>query len=142
MKSHTDLQQSEAKQLLLQDLCARLPFGVKTRYSVNGYLMTINSIDVSSETVDIIGEGHRFTGVPVDEIKPFLRRMSSMTDEEKIEFDRLMNLVEERCINAYGKGGYSLAFIELDKWLNAHYFDYCGFIDSGVANEAQEGMYN
>lgn len=126
----------------LVNLCARLPYGVKTRYSVNEYLMTINSIDIPSETADILGEGHRFTAVPVNEIKPLLRKMSSMTDKEKIEFDRLINLVEERCINAYGKGGYTLAFIELNNWLNEHHFDYLGWIEKGLAIEASKEIYN
>ena len=67
--------------------------------------------------------------------------MSSMTEEEKKEFDSLMNKVEERCINAYGIGGYTLAFTELNDWLNKNMFDYCGLIEKGLALEAPEGMY-
>lgn len=58
-----------------------------------------------------------------------------MTEEEKDEFDKLMNLVEERCINAYGKGGYTLSFTELNDWLNAHHFDYRGLIPMCLALE-------
>lgn len=124
----------EENYFLFKNLCARLPYRVRARedddpsFTIIGY----DGVDFT----DSDGWEHR-----IGSFKPYLRRMSSMTDKEKIEFNKLVNLVEERCINAYGKGGYTLAFIDLNNWLNSHHFDYCGFIDKGLALEAKEGMY-
>lgn len=123
----------EEKQLLLKDLCARLPYDVVIR-------CTDNDTDYKCFlTTDILNE--LLHNTEYYDYKPYLRPMSSMTDEEKEEFDKLINLVEERCINAYGKGGYSLAFTELNDWLNEHHFDYRGLIEKGLTLEAPEDMY-
>ena len=127
------------KELLLKDLCARLPYGVRGvhRGRVH-YLMSVNwGFEESSIEVD--GYNAYF---PIDSFKPYLRPMSSMTDGEKEEFDKLVNSVEERCINAYGKGGYSLAFTELNDWLDKNMFDYRGLIEKGLAIIASEKMYH
>ena len=124
----------EEKQLLLQDLCARLPYGVcaHVRYKEGEPCYgKLTPRDIQW-----------FIDSNIENIKPYLRPMSSMTEEEKKEFNSLINGVEERCINAYGKGGYTLAFIEVNDWLNAHHFDYRGLIEKGLALEAPEGMYN
>lgn len=127
----------EDKNLLLKDLCARLPYGVIAKVEEwNGYM---------DRKLEGFSYGYFHTSetdYDVDEVMPYLRPMSSMTKNEKKEFDKLMNLVEERCINAYGKGGYTLAFTDLNDWLNAHHFDYRGLIEKGLALEAPEGMYN
>ena len=123
----------EQKQLLLKDLCARLPYNVVIR-------CTDNDTDYKCFlTTDILNE--LLHNIEYYDYKPYLRTMSSMTEEEKKEFDSLMNKVEERCINAYGIGGYTLAFTELNDWLNKNMFDYCGLIEKGLALEAPEGMY-
>ena len=141
----------EEKQLLLVDLCGRLPYGVKIYINscVEGQnQMQLFDVNLEGETIGVGNEKWAFRAIPIiddeDEtkvIKPYLRPMSSMTEEEKDEFDKLMNLVEERCINAYGKGGYTLSFTELNDWLNKNKFDYRGLIKKGLALEAKEEMY-
>jgi hypothetical protein len=116
----------EERQLLLKDLCARLPYGVKTS-SGHGTLKLSPRTDV----IYVVDNG----------LIPYLCPLSSMTSDEKKEFNSLMNKVEERCINAYGKGGYTLAFTELNDWLNSHHFDYRGLIEKDLALEAPKGMY-
>lgn len=60
---------SEDKQLLLADLCARLPYGVKIQYDIYGIQdLTINELNAYIKGVK--------------NIKPYLRPMSSMTEEE------------------------------------------------------------
>ena len=120
---------TQEKELLLKDLCARLPYEVICTDNRHGDSRIVN-IDIEDNTVyytDFDEYGL------IENCKPYLRPMSSMTDEEREEFDKLMNLVEERCINAYGKGGYTLAFTDLNDWLNEHHFDYRGLIDKGLA---------
>ena len=87
----------EDKNLLLKDLCARLPYGVRAYYH------DYNS-DYEIESIKIISYSDYKTGsvhldmidctkiVDIDEIKPYLFPMSSMTKEQKQE---LYNLVEE-----------------------------------------------
>ena len=156
----------EHKQLLLKDLCARLPYDVKGRvyaettngeYDINGDMIffdspfdvTLDDINTSTEELHVIAIGNEDTidfiedqqvcGSPfiVEEFEPYLRPMSSMTDEEVNEFilisDTVLWLGEKRstCI---------LSLEQMD-WLNAHHFDYRGLIEKGLALEAKEGMY-
>lgn len=63
--------------------------------------------------------------------KPYLRPMSSMTDEEREEYKHLQTNYEF----AYFDNAYSI------DWLNEHKFDYRGWIEKGWALPAPEGMY-
>ena len=156
----------EEKDLLLKDLSGRLPYNVfvHTKFygdnsdDIEEYDFVLNSIDtkyprhfywIGGEQLKKSGKFNSGTtdfAVDIDddeqEIKPYLRPMSSMLEKEVEEFNELMYSVEERCINAYGKGGYTLAFTELNDWLNAHHFDYRGLIIKGLALKAPEDMYN
>lgn len=91
------------KELLLRDLCARLPYGVKIQfktnsvienkykfiYNVDGEYEYIN-IGKSNLTLDII---KMLSNNCIDEIKPYLFPMSSMTDAEKEEYCQLQQRV-------------------------------------------------
>ena len=79
---------TEEKQLLLIDLCARLPYGVKCSFisSKGDIPSTITKIDVENETVSHKPDGQTvvyFHFIESGYIKPYLRPMSSMTEEEK-----------------------------------------------------------
>ena len=114
----------EEKQLLLKDLCARLPYGIKCTTKLTGY----NDVYV----IQGVYEDNVFIDCPVYEegddewmiesIIPFLRPMSSMTDEEKIQ--------EDNTVLKY-----------LQDFYNEHYLDYRGLIPMGLALEAPEDMY-
>lgn len=132
----------EDKNLLLKDLCARLPYGVRmkgvnedfnlsTGTSPNRLSYVLNSVKFSMET----------------DFKPYLRPMSSMTEEEKKEISELIDAPIE--IDSDGDiiylGGYSIIpcsdyQIYID-YLISHHFDYRGLIPMGLAIEAPEGMY-
>lgn len=119
----------EDKDLLLKDLCARLPYGVKTIHTCNNYKMTIRGIDVPGKTADIIEDGgqHRFVAVPIEDIKPYLRRMDSMTEEETAEYTELFEGMP-----------FCPDPVALIDWLNAHHFDYNWLIDHDLAVEVTE----
>ena len=83
------------------------------------------------------------------DIKPYLRPISSMTEEEREEWadkfnlamDELSSILDEK--EAEDAAPYMFAkshFTSID-WLLAHHFDYCGLIERGLALEAPEGMY-
>ena len=109
----------EEKQLLLKDLCARLPYNVRIncteeddeRTNFDCFLASDMIKDIKSETAYWI-------------IKPYLRPMSSMTEEEKEEARNLI-----------------YATVEFTDWCNEHHLDYRHLIEKGLALEAPEGMY-
>ena len=116
----------EDKQLLLKDLCARLPYNVVIRCtdSATDYKCLL--------TTDILHEIQN--GYEYYDYKPYLRPMSNMTEEEKEEFDDITRIHTPW-------GIHTPRISELIDWLNKHHFDYCGLIEKGLALEAPEGMY-
>ena len=121
----------EEKQLLLKDLCARLPYGVIVSYQV-GKNAPVNRVLTGKALDELV------SGSYVDEwlkcsFKPYLRPMESMTEEEEIYYNTIYT---------------TLKFYEKEDWLNAHHFDYRivpstgkTMIESNLAIEAPEGMY-
>ena len=115
----------EDKELLLKDLCARLPYRVIVQ------VKDWTTLDTELKT------GHiRIFQDNCLEIKPYLRPMSSMTEEEKEEFENLL----EGIVDGVERWDKPDLCEEYD-WLNARYFDYRGLIEKGLALEAPEG-YN
>lgn len=138
----------EEKQLLLKDLCARLPYGVLCHTDKgDGYLCSINQTIFGTEYGININPLKRdyFNDSEHDKvvIKPYLRPMSSMTEEEKNVFDDFC-VVDEFAWNGNAEKGYpNQASIMSDgiDWLLSHHFDFRGLIEKGLALEAPEGMY-
>lgn len=74
------------------------------------------------------------------QIRPYLRPMSSMTEEEKKErLSAFFTVVDTKLGLTPMLSG--LKSIEYTDWLNAHHFDYRGLIEKCLALEAPEGMY-
>lgn len=131
----------EEKELLLQDLCARLPYGVLCDISLK-YPLPLQRIFVDrldGILLDFYKDGDDYQ-VYLTEVKPYLRPMSSMTEEEQKEFIKfhcvtLCPIVMDTCLTIENESN-------MFYWLNAHYFDYRGLIEKGLALEAPEGMYD
>ena len=120
----------EAKELLLKDLCARLT-------SYTGVL--VDYIDESNvnevlNVYHIIGLKHYTGDDGLINIKPYLRPMSDMTEEEKRRYNNYKYWIE--------KGDIEHCTINMVDWLIAHYFDYRGLIPIGLALEAPKDMYS
>jgi len=115
----------EDKELLLTDLCARLPYGVKVTWD-GKYPVT-----VTSHIYCAITSENNTDNLP----KLLLRSMSSMTLEELEEYRRFSDYIRDAECKIH------IANYEQIHWLNAHYFDYRGLIEKGLALEAPEGMY-
>lgn len=167
----------EEKQILLEDLSARLPYGVKLLYNSNSIANIKDRVEILRgitvgytilfET-DYIHAVYESTIGSYEHFKPYLRPMSSMTEEEmgeyakfKLSYDDVYEFTDFRAtgkgfINVHTScknGGVGYTFqvnnrtmlydgvIGID-WLNAHHFDYRGLIGMGLALEAPEGMYN
>ena len=127
----------EDRKLLLIDLCARLPYGVKyCRESWNYEWDQEMSVVEVLEDIDKEGYINYHKVYKVWDIKPYLRPMSSMTEEEEKEYSKLWDLQDEFPTDA------DIRFkTDVFNWLNAHHFDYRGLIEKGLALEALEGMY-
>ena len=143
----------EEKQLLLKDLCARLPYGVIVRISSESdvclYVST-STLDIDTLHKYMLDGGYYKNGLfyktPGFQLLPYLRPMSGMTEEEKDELYTAMDWYGEidESGNVYIKGQekvYRETFYEYTDWLNAHHFDYRGLIEKGLALEAPEDMY-
>ena len=155
---------SEDKELLVRDLSARLPYGVICQYNCvipcgRITLEKTNERDVLKGIIPM-SDGHIGFMVGVDkvnalegDIKPYLRPMSSMTEEEYVYFMSIrgMNLrsyeIHEMMsenfshpnriaiVNTLGRYSHNI------DWLNENMFDYRGLIEKGLALEAPEEMY-
>ena len=78
-------------------------------------------------------------GIPIEFIKPYLRPLSSMTNEEQKEF------VQFHCVTLCPVVIDEMLTLDNESnmfdWLNSHHFDYRGLIEKGLALEVPEGMY-
>ena len=111
----------EDKKLVLEDLSARLPWSVKVLTPNDQEVYTLLALH-PNKNIAVIGfemDGMYVTSkVKIDDCKPLLRPMSSMTEEEREEYGLV--LCDELSINQFD-------------WLNAHHFDYRGLIENGLA---------
>lgn len=137
----------EDKDLLLKDLCARLPYGIMlSTPSGNKPLLALvsskeyNTIIVYEDYCGNENNINEWLGGDVEFVKPYLRPMSSMTEEEKSKYHNLC-YEEEREELEFGEWVTRVYFhdtIESIDWLNAHHFDYRGLIEKGLAIEVTE----
>lgn len=114
----------ENKELLLKDLCARLPY--KTKICI---------IRESGEEIDADLTTSAIIYFIMWTVKPYLRPMSSMTEEELSKFMTFKSHIRE------SECKFHIANYDMIDWLNSHHFDYRGLIEKGLALEAPEGMY-
>ena len=128
------------KELLLKDLCARLPYRVRcsvTKYSIDREMIFIKrgphalELNISNIKELIMNELY--------EVKPYLFPLSSMTEEQKRDYNSLHDLVptSEPCEIGNLMDNFEL----VDNWrsidyLNAHHFDYRGLIEKDLAINA------
>ena len=129
----------ENKELLLKDLCARLPY--KPIVQIDGCgiwnLLGIEHDD-STELRDrvIVWHGKNYpsskNSFPTINCKPYLFPLSSMTDEQ---YDQLYidSRVKNDSIDILDALANDMDAID---WLNKNYFDYRGLIEKGLAIDA------
>lgn len=115
---------NKEKDLLLKDLCARLPYSVqccaKNNHKISGSL-----VGIIGENVHVFSSGHGVFSINV--IKPYLFPLLSMTEEQKQEYQ----YITERWM-------YDTSYSISDSidWLNKNHFDYRGLIKNGLAIDA------
>ena len=124
----------EDKELLLKDLCSRLPYGIKVKISSTESPLTVLSINTNGITWVIKDTGYPFE-IDWENCKPFLFPLSSITEEQHKEFydkycwsDGGDNFEMDSCSHYYA--------LEKFDWLLKNHFDYRGLIEKGLAIDA------
>ena len=137
----------EHKELLLKDLCARLPYGVKFMCNKNIYTTKGLDLIVTDEGDWEYAVTAKDTApIEIDFIKPYLFPLSSMTEEQEKEIQEITGNPDYACIIRKTDGlELWLNFIDTDptiwldaifevqEYLNKNHFDYRGLIEKGLA---------
>ena len=136
----------EQRDLLFEDLCARLPYEVKCE--------VYNCIGVLDEVTTFYGVGVTYsngqdTTCRIDECKPYLFPLSSMNEEMLEELNAngffkyrntIANVSHLESKNRINEEIYT--YIDIDcisfliKYFHSHHIDYKGFIETGLAIDA------
>lgn len=133
----------ENKELLYKDICTRLPYGVIYNFGGNegcDYKLKVICVALSWNDSSITLDN----AFPIEDCKPYLRPMSSMTEEEKEEYEILTNLEYDGYLNDDRPNytGEIVVYVddvpELIDFYNAHHLDYRGLIPMGLAIEVTE----
>lgn len=111
----------EEKELLLQDLCARLPYGV---------ICDIYNAHCTIKERLLYSGISRFVDDTIC-VRPYLFPLSSMTEEQEIEYDATF----ETIVYEDGRKDSVMTYKSFD-WLNKNRFDYRGLIPMGLAIDA------
>lgn len=117
--------------LVLMDICGRLSHGVITKNCKNNFDVPAHMLPHVNGIKLLIAEY---------DLKPYLRPMSSMTEEERENFRKVGGVMsyspqhDTWAISAFAPEAYD--------WLNKNKFDYRGLIPMGLALEATENMYS
>lgn len=125
----------EEKDLLLKDLCARLPYGVK---------ISIPELWTSEKKIEVLNEIFKGddglyrvndNGMIIEYITPYLFPLSSMTEEQREEALPLLNNCDYYDIEGTIKwlDKHPIKFFD---WCNKNHFDYRGLILMGLAMDA------
>ena len=126
------------KNLLFQDLCGRIPYGVKCISGVNDATLIIEGINPNSNGASQIQVTYECSEINFDTkistIKPYLFPMSSMTEEQKSEFFARFIELELKYLNGKIKH-YEIVQFEID-FYNKKHLDYRGLIPKGLALDA------
>lgn len=123
----------ENKELLLKDLCARLPYDVKVLYDNKVFNIDYVSSIYKEIKLDIYD---KYT-LDISDVKPYLFPLSSMTDEQKKYINNRWNInenfdfeIDPNCGKYFVDLGDVIDYIN---WLNKNHFDYRGLIKKGLA---------
>ena len=126
----------EDKELLVKDICARLPYGIKA-----SYYETEEECETWDEIECVTLDGYVGIGqyrLPIERIKPYLFPLSSMTKKQKTECLKGTSLEISKYDEIYGYSEYTHleCYLKVIDWLNAHHFDFRGLIENGLAIDA------
>ena len=119
----------EDKQIVFQDLCARLPYHVRCKIWLKEGTTEEGPLDLQHNYGDVLRDAFFYN--KIKDIKPYLRPMSSMTEEEIIEFNNIPSTKNYTIIE--NDLPWDVAHYKQIDWLNKKMFDYRGLIPRGCA---------
>ena len=116
---------NEEKKLLIKDLCGRLPYGV-----------IVKCCDTHGETlIGLTSEGLVNFDYDIDEVKPMLYPLSSMTKEQKKEYDKIVHYN----VNLFPDQPETVIDVDLfevlEEFYNKNHLDFRGLISMGLAED-------
>lgn len=153
------------KKLLISDLCARLPYGVKVEVTNTQGYHHENVANKGEKTIDTLkgfdSSHNSFTvyhnnpldwdwtcsEIDIEDIKPYLIPISKMTEEQRLEIEIITReSIGFDTYSLYDFTGYSeislSSTMEIIQWCYENHIDINGLIPMGLAIEAPEGMYD
>lgn len=128
----------EQKDLLLKDLCGRLPYHVKVKVWLEDGTTEEGALDLEHNYADVLLDAFYYN--KIKDIKPYLFPLSNMTEEHIFEINNILGKDFE--IDKYGitdlirNRRTCLSYLELDalfEYFNKYHFDYRGLIPMGLA---------
>jgi hypothetical protein len=132
----------EQKDLLINDLCGRLSHGVKCKILETNEVKILGAIQYDGENTlfDFWEDDQKIQygyQLYLSEFKPCLLSLSSMTEEQKVEFEKMSDLDYE-CIITQIKNDTPNWTSGLNRinWLIKNHFDVYGLIPMGLAIDA------
>ena len=135
--------QENSKQLLLKDLCARLPYHIRVKVWLKDGTTEEGVLDLEHNYGDVLRDAFYYNKIV--KIKPYLRPMSSMTEEEFAKLKEYSGLKYDQLdLKSFQNGTYkcldfhlsevpSAAVIRVFDWLNKYHFDYRDLIQMELA---------
>ena len=117
--------EKDLKDLLMRDLCGRLPYHVKVKVWLEDGTTEEGALDLEHNYADVLLDAFYYN--KIKDIKPYLFPLSSMTEEQRKEWLSLM------IKDSYG---ILCPTIESFDYLYKNHIDIRGFISMGLANDA------
>ena len=117
----------EDKELLLKDLCARLPYGVKMNHIADDEHSPKTLIGVAKDMITLEGLGG-YECVDIEDYKPYLFPLSSMTEKQSKIYHELIG-------GMFGTSAL-INFEALEEFFHKNHIDYRGLIPNGLAIDA------
>ena len=129
------------KDLLIKDLCSRLPYDVKVKILSTETPVTVLSINPNGDTWVMGDTGYPFV-IDWENCKPYLFPLSSMTNEQLFEVSEILGkdvVIFSDYLLTINNCRKSFSYQELDtlfNWFDKNHFDYRGLIPMGLAIDA------
>ena len=136
---------NQEKDLLLKDLCARLPYGIKCNVG-DDKPYTLSRIEIDDKNGHLLDFKEKKDGldmqVYLSEVKPYLFPLSSMTEEKK--YNNPIGLSQMLTILASRDWEWiTIKHRDLQKlidWFNKNHFDWRGLIEKGLAIDCTNNL--